>query len=982
VEFEGEQLSYRGLNRRADELARRLRRAGADAESFVGVMLERSAELIVALLAVSKAGAAYVPINPNDPARRSRFILEDARVKTLVTTAKVARHIPLNELAVVCVDDETDDRTPAHEFTGAATGRAATAEGLAYLMYTSGSTGEPKGVMVTHRNVLSLVRGANYADLGAREVFLQFAPVSFDASTFEVWGPLLNGGRLVVFPPGTASLGELGEFVERTQVTTLWLTAGLFHQAVDAGLGGLGSVRQLLAGGEALSPDHVRRALVQLDGCRLINGYGPTETTTFACCHTIEPRDVATSVPIGRPVSNTQVYVLNSFEPAGVDERGELLVGGEHVARGYLGRPDLTAERFVPDPFSSRPGARLYRTGDLARHTDRGSLRFLGRADTQVKLNGFRIEPGEVEAALLAHSALNKALVIAAEVTPGNKRLVAYVVPAAGAAAPGAEELRRHLKERLPEYMVPSAYVALDELPLTLNGKVDRRALPAPALARQDDGRAYAAPRTAAEEVLAAVWEHVLGVERVGRDDDFFELGGHSLLATRVISRVREAFRVELPLRALFEAPTLGGLSGRVESLLRSGAGRDEDLPLAPRQRGEAAPLSFAQQRLWFLDQLTPGSNAYNIPVGFQLSGTLNALALGQALSEVVRRHEALRTNFVSVDGSPVQVVAESSPFALPVVDLSKLDAPAREEAVRRLAAEDARRPFDLTQDSLLRARLLRLEDDEHALLAVMHHIVSDGWSMEVLVREVRELYMAYTAGGPSPLAELPVQYADYADWQRERLEGEGLEAELAYWREQLRGAPAALDLPTDRPRPPALSLKGDAVRFDVPAETAERLRGLCREEGATLFMALLASFQLFLWRYTGQDDLVVGAPVAGRPRVETEGLIGFFVNTLALRGRLDPDTSLRESLSRARETVLGAQAHAELPFERLVEEVAPERTLSHGPLFQAMLVFQSAAHPASIEVGDLKLSPLGSSHQTEKFGLTLLVAEGARGLE
>ena len=953
VEFGEQQLTYRDLNARANRLAQRLRREGVGPEVFVGVMMERSAELIVALLAIAKAGGVYVPLNPSDPAKRVDFILEDAGV-TLVLTDADCEAVRQGDLAADKPTNVTHDN-------------------LAYLMYTSGSTGTPKAVAITHRNIIRLVRGANYADLSSDHVFLQFAPVSFDASTFEIWGALLNGARLVVFPPHLPSLEELTDFVNQTQVTTLWLTGGLFHQLVDGDVSRMTTLKQLLAGGEALSPTHVGKALEQLNGCRLINGYGPTETTTFACCYRITRDFPGPSVPIGRPISNTTAYVLNAMRPAGVGERGELFIGGDGLGRGYHQRPDLTAERFMPDPYADRAGRRLYRTGDAARYLENGLIRFLGRVDDQIKLSGFRIEPGEIENVLTKHASVSKAVVVAKAGANGERRLIAYFVSNGGPIVSN-EELKGYLQERLPGFMVPAVWIRLDELPLTPNGKVDRGALPDPDRSYLEAAASFQAPRTQTEDILAGIWERVLGVEHIGRDDNFFSLGGYSLLATRIISRIRESFQIELPVRSIFELPVLAELAERIEEAMRAGS----TLVAPPLERVTTLgplPLSYAQQRLWFLDQLIPNNNAYNIPIAFRLRGALNLVALEQSLNETVKRHESLRTNFADVDGQPIQVIAPERVQELPLVSFETLADPERESVVQQLARAEGQRPFNLASDPLFRTILFRLAEDEHVLLVVMHHIISDGWSMDVLLRDVPRVYTTLNHGWPPVLPELPIQYADYASWQRNWLQGEVLEQELSYWREQLANIPPELNLPTDRPRPSALSMKGNAVFFEVPSLLTEKLRALSQAEGSTLFITLLASFQMLLARYSGQDDIPVGTPIAGRRWVETEDLIGFFVNTLVIRTRLHGNPSIRELLRRVREVTLEAQTHQDVPFEKLVEELRPERTLSHGPLFQTMFVFQNDARRELVEAG-LGFSSFELNYGAEKNDLTLQVSE------
>ncbi|HEV3050105.1 MAG TPA: condensation domain-containing protein, partial [Longimicrobium sp.] len=621
-----------------------------------------------------------------------------------------------------------------------------------------------------------------------------------------------------------------------------------------------------------------------------------------------------------------------------------------------------------PDVVGS---GRLYRTGDLVRYLTDGKIEFLGRADHQVKIRGFRIELGEIEVRLAELPEVREAVVVAREDVPGDRRLVAYVVGAVE-----VDALRAHLRQSLPEYMVPGAFVVLDRLPLTANGKVDRKALPAPELASAQDR--YVAPRTPTEEVLAGIWAEVLRLERVGVEESFFELGGHSLLATRVVSRVRAVFGIELPLRALFEGPTVAELAVRVEEMRR--AELPVLPPVVPAVRTGALPLSFAQERLWFIDRLEPGSSTYNIPTALRLAGAMDERALERALGEIVQRHEALRTIFPEADGSPVQVIVPFGGFALPVEDLSGLDDADREAAVRRRAGEEAARPFDLSAGPLFRAALLRLSAEEHVLLLSMHHVVSDGWSMGVLFRELSALYAAYREGRESPLPELPVQYADYAVWQREQLAGEVLDRQLAYWQERLADAPALLELPTDHPRPAVQTYRGAAVPVQLSPELLERLQALGRSEGATLYMTLLAGFQVLLGKYAGSEDVVVGSPIAGRTRREVEELIGLFINTLVLRTDLSGDPSFRDTLRRVREATLGAYAHQELPFEKLVVELQPERSLSHSPLFQVMFALQNVGGGGGALPG-LSLSGAGAAMEIAKFDLSLELAATPQGL-
>ncbi|HEU4558944.1 MAG TPA: amino acid adenylation domain-containing protein, partial [Longimicrobium sp.] len=788
--------------------------------------------------------------------------------------------------------------------------------------------------------------------------------ISFDLSVFEIFLPLSLGGCVIVVENALAlPRSAAADRVRLVNTVPSAIAALLQSDGIPPG------VRTVSLAGEPLRAELVDALYARGGIERVYDLYGPSEDTTYS---TWTLRRAGGPATIGRPISNTRAYVLDAaLLPLPVGVPGELYLGGAGLARGYLGRPALTAERFVPDPFNGAPGARLYRTGDRVRWMAEGTLEYLGRVDHQVKVRGFRIELGEIEARLAEHPEVREAVVMAREDVPGEKRLVAYVVGGAD-----AESLRAHVRRSLPEYLLPSAFVFLDALPLTSNGKLDRKALPRPELGSAE--KTYVAPRTPVEEMLAGIWAEVLGLERVGVTESFFELGGHSLLATRVVSRVRAVVAIELPLRVLFDGPTVAELAGRVEEMRRA------ELPVLPpvvpaRRTGEL-PLSFAQERLWFLDRLEPGSATYNLPAALRLTGAVDERALERSLSEIVWRHEALRTTFREVDGSPVQVIGPFSGFALPVEDLSGLSEADREAAAKRLAREEAARPFDLAAGPLFRAALLRLGAEDHVLLLSMHHIVSDGWSTGVLFRELSALYAAYQQGGESPLSELPVQYADYAVWQREQLAGEVLDRQLAYWRERLAGAPELLELPTDHPRPPVQTFRGATVPVKLSPELLERLQRLGQSEGVTLFMTLLAAFQVLLAKYSGSEDVVVGSPIAGRTRGEVEELIGFFVNTLVLRTDLSGDPSFREVLGRTREATLGAYEHQELPFEKLVAELQPERSLSYSPLFQAMFTLQNAEGRRGALAG-LQVGGVDADLEIAKFDLSLTLAATPQGL-
>jgi amino acid adenylation domain-containing protein len=962
-----ERLTYAELDARANRLAHHLRRQGVGPEARVGVLLERGLELIVSILATVKAGGCYVPLDPTYPAERLRLMLADAGVRALVTRGDGGAAVDADGVHVVRLDAAVDAiaAEPAD-----APGNGAGPESLAYIVYTSGSTGRPKGVMVEHRHVVQLVCETDYVQLAPGDRVAQASNPSFDALAFEMWGAFLNGATLVGIPRDVLlSPVALGETLREERITTLYQTTALLNQLSRERPDIFAPLREVLFGGQASDPASVRRLLASGKPQRLLHMYGPTETTAWCSYETVEHvAEDALTVSVGRPTGNQRIYILGSdLEPAPIGIPGEAYVGGDGVVRGYLDRPALTAERFVPDPFSTVPGARMYRTGDRLRWKADGTLEFMGRLDAQVKIRGFRIEPGEIEAILSGHEDIEEARVIVREDEPGEPRLVAYVVGRVDAAG-----LREHLGQRVPEYMVPAAFVAVERLPLTPSGKLDVRALPAPAYAGAD---AYEAPRTPVEEVLAGIWAKLLRSERVGVHDNFFEVGGHSLLATSVVSRIREVFSVELPLRGFFASPTVAGLAELVEALRR--ADLPQMAPIVSVDRSEPLPLSFAQERLWFLQRLQPESSTYNMFAVLRLRGELDAAALERALGEVVRRHEVLRTVFDEVEGRPVQVIAPFDGFVLPVRELLGVHGAALRDHVARVVGQ----PYDLATGPVFRAELLRVAEDEHVLAMGMHHVASDGWSMGVLFREMSGLYAAFHAGEDSPLAELPLQYGDYAVWQREQLAGEVLDRQLAYWKERLAGAPEVLELPLDHPRPPVPSFRGDSVPIQLPAELLERLRMLGRSEGATLFMVLLAGFQVLLSRYGGTDDVVVGTPIAGRTRREVEPLIGFFVNTLVMRTDLSGDPGFREVLRRVREGTVGAYEHQDIPFEKLVAELQPERSLSHSPLFQATFSMDVPGGAPEDGLPGLQVENANAGQALVKFDLSLGLAATPAGL-
>ncbi len=938
-----ERLTYASSDARANQLARYLRRLGVGRGDVVGLYAERSFETVIAMLAILKAGGAYMPLDPTYPRERLALMVEDSRAKVLLTQERLLQRLPVGDATVTCLDTEweiAEESVERLENCNAPLDPA-------YVMYTSGSTGTPKGVVVPHRAVLRLVFGTDYAQLDAQQTILQLAPVTFDASTLEIWGSLLHGGRCVLFPGRVPTPEQLEQVIQEQGITALWLTASLFNSIIDSKPEALSGVRQLLTGGEALSVSHVRQALAQLPSTLLVNGYGPTESTTFACCYRI-PRKLDPnpgSIPIGKPIDNTKTYILDDhLQPVPIGIRGELYIGGDGLAIGYLNSPELTAERFIPNPFSDDPGARLFKTGDLARYLPDGNIEFLGRIDHQVKIRGFRIELGEIEAVLAQHPKVKEVVVAAREDTPGDKRLVGYVVPHQGQQSETGG-LRSYLSEKLPEYMVPSAFVLLDSLPLTPNGKVDRDALPVPQCGREDSS-SYVPPRTPIEEQLAGIWGDILGIDRVGINDNFFELGGHSLLAVQLVARIREALHVEFPLETIFASPTVASLAECVKEHREFG-GCIPIPPIRAISRDRPLPLSFPQEGVWVLDRLAPGNLAYNAQVTLRLTGELDLGALNSTLTEVVRRHEILRTSFPAIGELPVQVIHPPYSVTLPIVDLQHLSEQEREAEAERLIYEQLRQPFDVTQVPLIRWSLLRLGRREHVLVQVEHHLVHDGWSLAVLLKEIKAIYDAFSSGRPSPLPEPPLQFGDFAVWQRSWMKDEVLESQLAYWQERLQNAPSRLDLPTDRRVPAIRSLRGGKLVLDLPAKLCEGLRALSHQHGATLFMTLLAAFKVLLYRYTHQEDILVGSGIANRRLRETEDLIGMVVNTVVLRSSLDGDPPFHELLERVRDVALEAYAHQDLPFEKLVQRLQPERIGTHNPLFQVMFSFHDASVPA-----------------------------------
>ena len=977
ITFGGERLTYRELNARANKLAHALRRLGVGPDVLVGLLTERSLEMVIGLLGILKAGGAYLPLDPSYPSERLAFMLEDSAVPVLLTQQHLSENLPAHQAKVMCLDSQWQDCVEPESIENLPTLNRG--EHLAFTIYTSGSTGRPKGVQLSQRALINLLAGMQQKlGLSKQDVWLAVTSLSFDIATLEFCLPLLIGACVVLVSRDTAADGAiLNTCLRESGATIMQATPSSWRMLVEAGWEGHGRFK-ILCGGEALKGELAQALLERCEGGVVWNGYGPTETTIYSLVSVVAD---AERITIGRPVVNTNVYVVDAhLQPVPVGVTGELYIGGEGLARGYLKMPALTAERFIPNPFSAKAGSRLYRTGDLVRYLPDGDIEYLGRNDFQVKVRGYRIEPGEIESVLTQHPAVLQSVVLAREAAAGDLRLAAYLVADATQPWPSQTELRHFLSQRLPGFMVPSTFRLMDAFPLTPNAKVDRKALPAPDWGLTEPAAAYVSPRTPFEEVLAGILSQVLGIERVGVHDNFFELGGHSLLATTFVSRVRDVFQIELPLRRLFETPTLAGIAESVQAIKLDGQGI-ETVPLKAAARDQELSLSFSQQRLWFLEQLAPGTSAYNLVGALRLRGFLNLSALEQSLNEIIKRHEILRTTFHIIEGRPAQAIASSLTLTLSVETLEHLTKAEREAEASRLITEESRHSFDLTSGPLLRAGLLRLGEQEHVLILNMHHIVSDGWSIGILLRELTALYKSFVQDEPSPLPELPIQYADFALWQRQWLEGQVLESQLSYWKRQLEGALTVLELPADKQRPSIQTHEGERQSFLLPEDLTSALRALSQREGVTMFMTLLAVFKTFLHRLTGQDDIVVGSPIAGRNRAETENLIGFFVNTLVLRTDLSGSPAFRKLLRRVRETALGAYTNQDVPFEHLLEAVQPERNMSRTPLFQVffnMLNFEENL----IELPGLTTEVLPATEVQAKFDLTLYVEEENRRLK
>ena len=951
----GEQsLTYAELNAQANRWAHRLIELGVGPDELVGVSVDRSLEMVIGLLAVLKAGGAYVPLDPEYPQDRLTYMIEDSGLSLLLTQGHLLDRLPVPEHVQSLVLDH-----PLSGYSKANPLVALDGENLAYAIYTSGSTGKPKGVMVRHEALTNfIVSMAAAPGISSSDRLLSLTTFSFDIFGLELYTPLMVGGRVVMADKDTQRDPELIlKHVQEQGISVLQATPSTWRMLLESPNAEVLAGRRFLCGGEALAEELAVRMTAL--GAQVWNLYGPTETTIWSA---LQPLSKEQNHPyLGKPIHNTSLYILGEDLSANpLDVAGELLIGGDGLARGYFQRPALTAERFLPNPYGE-PGGRFYRTGDLARYRADGVIDYISRIDHQVKIRGFRIELGEIEARLLEHTEVREAVVVAQDGAQGPM-LVAYVVAEAAEENSLRDALKANLHQHLPEYMVPSQWVFLASMPLTPNGKLDRKALPrADASALQ---YAYVAPATVLQRQVAQIWQDVLKQEQVGLNDHFFELGGHSLLATQVMSRVRQLLNAEVPLRTLFEHSTLEGF---VQALSKHDAAAHRAPALLPVARDQALRLSYAQERQWFLWQLEPQSAAYNLPLALRLQGQLNEQALISSFDHLFERHEVLRTTFVQDGAEVMPVVLAQANFELRTQSLE--NASQIDEAV----SAEAQRPFDLKRDALLRARLLRLADDDHVLVLTQHHIVSDAWSMQVMVDELIECYAAYSQGQTVQRPALPIQYADYAHWQRQWMEGGERDRQLAYWTGQLGGEQPVLALPTDHPRPGVQRFVGAAQMVTLPEDLLASLKALARRGQATLFMVLLASFQALLHRYSGQSDIRVGVPIANRNRLETERLIGFFVNTQVLKAEVDGQAAFSALLAQVKHTALQAQAHQDLPFEQLVEALQPQRSLSHSPLFQVLFNHLSEGRKGvDIHLPGLHLSGIPAASRTTQFDLSL----------
>ncbi len=957
-------LTYGQLNEKANQVAHYLMEQGVGPETRVGLLLERSQDMIVSLLGVLKAGGAYVPLDANYPEERLQTILGEADLKLVLTHNSTRSRLGTAVFTEICLDEARD---AIAECSIENPDSGVEVDNLAYIIYTSGSTGKPKGVMVHHRGLCNTIAAQLRAfGITPADRVLQWLSISFDGSVLEITAALCAGAELYLASrEAQLSAPVLFRFLRENCITTIVLPPSVLATwEVEE----LPDLKTIIVAGEVCPATVVGQ---WEPGRSFLNVYGPTETTVWTSagvCFAGEAKPT-----IGRPIENDQYHILDAtLTPVPTNTIGELYIGGLGLARGYFKSPALTAERFIPDPFSMAPGERLYYTGDLVRQLPDGRVDFIGRADQQIKLRGFRIELGDIETALLQHPSIQESVVVLREEQFGQPQLVGYVVQRSLPRITGSD-LRSYLKTKLPEYMVPSVFVEMLEFPRTPNGKIDRRALPVPAPVRADDRENFVAPRNPLEEIVAGIWSKLLGVDRVGVHDELFELGAHSVMLTRAAARIRDQFKVELPLSCFFDSPTVASLAEALKTTLEK-AQQFELKPIKRVSRDSDLPLSFSQERVLFLQQLYGPGKAYNTQATLRFTGKLDAGALERSLNELTRRHEIFRTTFIQKDGQAVQLIHEPEYRKLPTIDLSSLAPEAREQRLDQLMYEELNQPFDLEKLPLIRWTLFRLAPEEHLLLQIEHHFVHDGWSLSVLLRELLQIYRSFSQDLPSPLAELPVQFADFAVWQREFMQGPAAENQLAYWKKKLKDAPALLPLLTDFPRPSVSSFRGNSLRLELPASLSRSIRELSRRSDCTLFMTMFAGFVALLHRYTNQEDFCIGTGLANRRWKETEGLLGMILNTVALRADVSGNPSFEELLTRVREVTVEAYANQDLPFDRVIEAIHPARSLSYSPLYQVTFSFHDTPLVA-VDLPDLNINIKEAvSNQSAKFDLNVIV--------
>lgn len=966
VVFESQQLTYNELNRRSNQIAHYLISQGVKPDDLVGIFLDRSLEMLVAILGVLKSGAAYVPMEPILPPERLAFMFEDAKVSMLLTHQQLLKHLPSYTGEVIFIEKretfiQENQENPV---------TSVTPKNLAYVIYTSGSTGRPKGVLVQHEGVDNMVQAqVKSFNVRPESRILQFYSFVFDASIFETFMALLTGATLIIETRDTLMQGTaLANLLREKRITSIQFPPSVLASIPNENLSNLEIV---MVGGEVYSSELIER---WAKDHRLFNVYGPTEATVWTTVY--ERTDDRVKLPIGQAISNTEVYILDAnLQPVSKGEPGEICIGGVGVARGYLNRPELTSEKFIQNPFSSNPEARLYKTGDLGRHLLDGNIEFLGRIDHQVKIRGFRVELGEIEWVLQSYENVKEAAVIVREDETGEQLLVAYLVPQDETIQ--LQEIHSFLNQKLPAYMIPSTVIILDKMPRTPNDKVDRNALPIPDKTRSKVTKEFIAPRNSIEKTLAKIWSEILQISPIGIEDNFIDLGGHSLRAVRVIFQIREIFKVEIPLSKFFEAANLKELAQYIKSYLR-----DPDFqsirdisPISQRPKLEKIPLSGAQKRLWLLQQQEPNNTAYNIAFAYKITGELQLKAMEKSLQAMVNRHEILRTNFTMVEQELVQTIKPELKIELLCHNLANLTLAEQEATKKQIIAQESQYCFELSQDNLVRCLLIRLNQNEHLLLLVMHHIIFDGWSVGIFSQELSRFYQAITSGEEISLSELPIQYADFAYWQKQQDKSESLSRQLSYWQKQLKGELPVLELPTDYPRPPIKTSLGERHQFKLSPSLSKKLKSLAQYQSVTLFVLLLTAFNVLLYRYTGQEELLVGTVNANRNRQELENLIGFFVNTLVIRNDLAGNPSFITLLNRVKQVTLAAYDNQELSFEKLVEAINPKRNSNYTPFFQVMFVLQNA-DLLTLEIPGLDTKVFDIHNGTSKFDLQLELLE------